>query len=146
MQHQFETVHHYIVDVVNSPLVPLVWQKRLWPDFMEAMPQSGCILFQPSDILRVKHRANKHTERQSIKCLEIKEKCKWLLTKVEHRRLCWYKNLASLSYSQWIQSTLQTTKEKRKLKLVSPPYIIYIKFSVCVFSLVVWRVLWIHWE
>ena len=40
MQHQFENVHHYIlysgaqfqidiVDVVNSLLVPLVWQKRL---------------------------------------------------------------------------------------------------------------------
>ena len=29
MQHQFENVHHYIVDVVNSPLVPLAWQKRL---------------------------------------------------------------------------------------------------------------------
>ena len=60
---------------------------------------------------------NINTKRHSIKYLELKEKCKWLFTKVEHRRLCWFKNLANFSFSQSIQSTLQTTKEKRTLKI-----------------------------
>ena len=41
MQRQFENVHQYIVDVVNSPLVPLVWSVVKKPQRSEHLGDLG---------------------------------------------------------------------------------------------------------